>query len=352
MSLIDEHLNKMKANGLSEKTIRYQESILRQLEKKYNPRKITKKELIEYFSTLKKESAESTFALSQIVIRKFFMDIGKKKLVDWIEIKKPKETLKSDDILTTDEVNKMIQNTDSHYYKALIAFLFESGARFGEIQLLKYKDFTETDGGMIINIPTVKTSAGFRKMILPYSSQYIRNLKVYVAGKDDDKVFYLQNCQTNTMLKTIAAKAGIKKPITPHKFRHAQATNMVQLGYNEAIIRKKLGWSATSTMIARYEHLNDDEVINATLQNQGKLPVTAVRTELKEANKLSLVDAASQFSKLSADLEAAKSQVADLLSMKKEWEEVQVLLKEKLGIETRKTSAKRELEEIFVADTK
>ena len=64
-------------------------------------------------------------------------------------------------------------------------------------------------------------------------------------------------------------KAGIAKPCNPYAFRHAQATNMIQLGYNEYIIRKKLGWSSDSKMIGRYIHCVDDDVIDATQEKNG-----------------------------------------------------------------------------------
>ncbi len=319
--LVDGYLKKLKGNGYSEKTISSQGSVLRKLEKFKNPDHINKQDLMGYFEGLKKEYADSTFTFVQIVIKKFFIDSGRSALAEWIKIKKAKETLKSDDILTTTDINAMIEATDSIYYKALIAFLFESGARFGEVQLLKYKDFIETSEGIIVHIPTTKTSVGFRKIILPFSSQYIRNLKIYVAGEPDDKVFYIKHCQSDFKLKEIGIKAGISKSVTPHKFRHAQATDLVKRGYNEAIIRKKLGWTPTSPMIARYQHLNDDDVINATLENTGKMPITAApRIEIKEAERLSLVDAAMQFSKLTEENSALKTQVD---TMQKDMEKIQ-----------------------------
>jgi hypothetical protein len=55
-------------------------------------------------------------------------------------------------------------------------------------------------------------------------------------------------------------------------------------------------------MPANYQHLHDDDVINATLEMAGKaIPKTAVRKELKEADKVSLTDAPMQFSKLAEE---------------------------------------------------
>ncbi|MCE8425912.1 MAG: tyrosine-type recombinase/integrase [Candidatus Methanoperedens sp.] len=123
-----------------------------------------------------------------------------------------------------------------------------------------------------------------------------QNLKTYTASVKDDTVFRLSYSATILDIKQIAKKAGIEKPISPHKLRHAQATDMVKRAYNEAIIRKKLGWTPTSSMIARYQHLNDEDVINATLENTGKLPQNASpRIEIKEAERLNFVDAAMRF---------------------------------------------------------
>lgn len=323
MTLLEDFIAELEANGLAKNTIVSYGSILKRLERYINPLDknnklleeyksldlITTDELKVYLKLLKSEMTESSFALHQISIKNFFKKIGKPEIVEWIVKIRPKETLKSDDILSTDDINKMLEATDSHYYKAFIAFLYETGCRFSEAHSLKYKDFMETNEGMIVNIATTKTGAGYRKTILPFSSQYIRNLKVYLSAKPDDIVFSICNWQSNNMLQKIGTKAGITKPVNCHEFRHAQATAMVQLGYNEAIIRIKLGWSPTSGMIARYQHLNDEDVINATISNTGKIPKTAVRTEMKEAEKLSLVDAAMQFSKLSEENRELRQEV-------------------------------------------
>ena len=323
MTSLEKYIAEMEANGLARNTIVSQESILKRLEKYKSLDSTTSDDLKVYFKKLKNEMTESSFALHQIVIKKFFMQIGKPEFVEWIVKIKPKETLKSDDILSTDDINKMLEVTDSHYYKAFIAFLYETGCRFSEAHSLKYKDFIETTEGMIVNIPTKKTAAGYRKTILPFSSQYIRNLKVYLSAKPDDIVFYVGNWASNDMLKSIGIKAGITKPVHCHMFRHAQATAMVGLAYNEAIIRKKLGWSPTSGMIARYQHLNDEDVINATLSNTGKIPTTAVRTTIKEAETLTLIDAAQQFSKLSEENNDLKEKVQKLEEQSNRLEEME-----------------------------
>lgn len=313
---IKPYLDQIQANNLSKYAIDNYRKTLTSLNEFKSIESITKADLIVFFNQL--DYADSTIRLQQSLIKKFFIDIGKSELVSWIQYVKPKETLKSDDILTTDDINKLINATDSHYWKALIAFLFETGCRISEAQAIRYKDIANTDQGMIINIPTSKTSAGYRKVILPFSTQYIRNLKTYTDANQDDLIFSIKHTATALHLHEIAEKAGITKPVTPHKMRHAQATDLVKRGYNEAIIRKKLGWTATSGMIARYQHLNDEDVINATLENIGKLPqTTAPRTEIREADKVTLVEASMQFSKLSEENSELKTRLDEMEAQRK-----------------------------------
>lgn len=307
---INSYINQLKGQKLNEGTIYNTNRILRKLNEFKPIEQITKDDLIRFFTAF--QGTDNYLLLHQNIIKKFFKDTGKPEIVDWVKYVKPKETLKSDDILTPDDINKMINATESHYWKALISFLFETGCRISEARKIRYKDCIDTDHGMIVNIPTSKTSAGYRKVILPFSSQYIRNLKTFINAKGDDIIFHIKNTHTHEMLEKIAKDAGVNKSASPHKFRHAQATDLVRRGYQEAIIRKKLGWSPTSPMIARYQHLNDEDVINATLDNTGKLPITATpMTEIKEAERLSLVDAAMQFSKLSEDNESLKEQLKE-----------------------------------------
>jgi integrase len=309
--VILDFLNELRANRKAEITVQNNANILTKLNNFKPVEKMTKEDLKAFFSSLK--LSENNYRAHQIVIRRFFNKIGKPDIIEWMEIIKPKETLRSDEILNTDEINKMIDGTEFLYYKAFIAFLWESGCRFSEAHRLKWKDFIETDSGLITHIETRKTGIGYRKIILPFAAQYIRNLKAHVDAQPDNVVFHVGNTQSNDMMQIIAGKAGIKKPISCHKMRHGQATNMVQMGYNEAIIRKKLGWSPTSAMIARYVHLDDTDVIRASLEKAGKLPAEQIPlTELKEPDKITLIDAAMQFSKLTEENSELKTRLDEV----------------------------------------
>lgn len=273
--LIESYLSQLQAAGRSKHTIKSYSIMLRQLDEFKPIDTITKEDLVSYFNQFK--GAETSRAIYAIGFKVFFKSIGKPDIASWLKVKRPKETLKSDDILDGADVNAMMDATDSPYWKALIAILYDSGGRISEIQALRYKDFIDTEEGLIIHIKSEKTGGGFRKMILPFASQYIRNLKILTNGKPDDIVFFHKYRYSFEILQEVGRRAKITKHISPHRFRHARATDEVRKGTQEAIIRKMLGWSATSAMIARYQHLSDNDVINSQLGKSNEHKITPLR---------------------------------------------------------------------------
>jgi len=54
------------------------------------------------------------------------------------------------------------------------------------------------------------------------------------------------------ILARLAKRAGIKKPVNPHWFRHSSASYYSQQGYNEAMLRDRFAWKSGSKMPGLY----------------------------------------------------------------------------------------------------
>jgi len=73
------------------------------------------------------------------------------------------------------------------------------------------------------------------------------------------------------LIGEIAEKAGIKKRVNPHSFRHARATHLANI-LTESQMKQYLGWTQGSKMAAIYVHLSGRDVDNTILEMHGMKP--------------------------------------------------------------------------------
>jgi len=192
-----------------------------------------------------------------------------------------------------EDAKKMIEAAEHPRDKALIACLYESGCRIGEIASLKISDinFDEYGAHMVVNGKT-----GSRRIRLIFSAPILGSwINVHpdkdksdaplwiVLGttknfsknrKNKDKYHYnwsyeLKYPAITKMLKKTAKKAGITKKINPHAWRHARATFLANK-LTEQQLKHLFGWTQASEMAATYVHLSGRDVDDALLAVYGK----------------------------------------------------------------------------------
>jgi len=72
----------------------------------------------------------------------------------------------------------------------------------------------------------------------------------------------------NSLLHDIAARAGIRKRVHPHLFRHSRATKLANY-LTEAQMKQYFGWVQNSDMASVYVHLSGRDVDKALLALNG-----------------------------------------------------------------------------------
>lgn len=313
--LKDEQVNDVKDNTLSQ-----HRSVLKVIDR-WKPlnKKWTKQDINDYVLSLKYKP--STIQKHKQLLKKYFRWCDNDKAVEHLKVKSIGNDLRREDILTVEDVNALIDKTPYPMYKALIAFMFESGARISEILAIKVSDISEDkERGMIVSVPSTK-SAGtgnteYRRDLYPFSAGYIRNHITFNNLKESDLLFNVGHVPIHNMLQRLKKRTGIKKPISCHKFRNARALDLILRGYNELLIKKKLGWGGDSAMLNRYVKLSDEDNINATFNDipgNGGTKKPRVLTNIKEADKLKSDDMALQVSALQAENQELKAQLIEVL---------------------------------------
>lgn len=156
--------------------------------------------------------------------------------------------------------------------KALFEMLYSSGCRVSELCSLKFSSFS--DGykkARIIGKGNKERFVFFEDDALNALNAYLDERKKLLAEKgiSEDPGFIFLN-QTGTPLTTggvawilskYTSAEGINHHFSPHDFRHAFATAMVNEGLDIRKVQALLGHSSVSTT-QRYTHVNRKKVFN------------------------------------------------------------------------------------------
>jgi hypothetical protein len=150
--------------------------------------------------------------------------------------------------------------------RCLIALLYESGARLGEILGLKLEDCMPTDYGFKV---FVHGKTGRRGIPVITAAPYLKDwLDVHPLADNKEAPLFvtvekpirpLSPDGVGFVLRTIAEHAGINKRIYPHLFRHSRATQLAGM-VTEPFLRRIGGWSPTSPVVYQYLHLSESDV--------------------------------------------------------------------------------------------
>ena len=193
-------------------------------------------------------------------------------------IEAPKLGRKLPDTLAIEEIDSLISTIDlsskqGERNRAIIETLYGCGLRVSELTSLKISDLYFDEGFIKV------TGKGDKQRLVPispitekYITIYQKQVRVHhkIDPKDADTLFLNQHgrqltrAMIFTIVKRLAEKAGIKKTISPHTFRHSYATHLLENGADLRAIQQMLGHeSITTTEI--YTHIDRKhltEVIN------------------------------------------------------------------------------------------
>ncbi len=304
-TLIEDFLNEKKANGVKDITIDNISKSLERLDRFKSIDSCTEKDLKTYFASL--ECSERTKELYKIYIKGYFKWMRLPDKVAWIKARKIKTEVQEEDLLTPDEVKSLLNAADNSRDKAIISILDESGGRISEVINLNIKDLVKTDYGFKMRIRNGKTGSRDVSLInsVPYIIQWINihpfknnpdaPLFVNIGQRAHNKRFTPFGFRRN--LRIYVKRAGIKKRVHPHLFRHGAMTSFAQSGMQESILRRLAGWSGSSSMPEIYIHVGNKDVEKAQLQMHRKVEiqkkeiVNNLSKECPQCHKMIPVDA-------------------------------------------------------------
>ena len=182
------------------------------------------------------------------------------------------------DVLHFEEIEKILAAIDlstpeGTRNKAIIETLYSCGLRVTELVELRISQlFLETGFIRVIGKGNKQRLVPIGGYAIKYINLYRENIRVHIPVKpgNEDYLFLnrrgtkLSRIMIFLIIKELVHKAGIKKTISPHTFRHSFASHLVEGGADLRAVQEMLGHeSITTTEI--YTHL-DREFLRKTLE--------------------------------------------------------------------------------------
>lgn len=164
-------------------------------------------------------------------------------------IDRPKKEKKLPDILSKEEVQRMIKVTSNIKHKCLIVLTYSCGLRRGEVINLKIKDIDSSR--MLIKIKGAKgrkdryvqLARATLQLLRSYYSHYQPNVFIFEGQKGEQ---YSSTSIVN-IVKNAAKRAKVTKRVYPHILRHSFATHHLEQGTDLRYIQEWLGHSSSKT---------------------------------------------------------------------------------------------------------
>jgi integrase/recombinase XerD len=196
-----------------------------------------------------------------------------------ILLEAPKQKRSLPDVLSFDEIENIISQVDlskpeGGRNKAILETMYSCGLRVSELVNLKISQLY-LDVGFIRVL-----GKGDKERLVPIGSSAIKYITIYKnqirvhvnPAKGNEDILFLNNRGSKLsrvmifyIIKDLVVKAGIKKIVSPHTFRHSFAAHLVEGGADLRAVQEMLGHaSITTTEI--YTHL-DREFLRKTLEN-------------------------------------------------------------------------------------
>jgi integrase/recombinase XerD len=241
------------------------------------PNSISKQQIMAFLSSQMDEgAANSTVARSLSSIKTFYKFLILENHVQnnpTSDLETPKIKRKLPDVLTIEEVDKLMQQPRVTLPlglrdRAMLELMYGTGVRVSELLSLQIEDLNTTAGFLRC------LGKGRKERIIPVNQTSIDWVQRYLARARNSLVknhlertlFVNANGRPLSrqgffkILATYVEKAELGKEVTPHTFRHSFATHLLENGADLRAVQEMLGHADISTTQI-YTHLTKSRLM-------------------------------------------------------------------------------------------
>lgn len=215
----------------------------------------------------------------RVACKAFFKHVRGDKFVKWIKIGTAQSSIESHDLLTWDEIERMILACGENIRnKAIIATLYETACTPQEFLSLRKDSIIFDEYGAQVLIPYGKHLSRKVRIFkaIPYLSNWIENhplhdksAALWVDLSPNTNYEPLKYEGFSRIITKVARDAKIEKRVYGYLFRHTRNTEFYKKVKGGEHLKKFAGWRPNSDMANVYVHLADNDLDDALLEAYG-----------------------------------------------------------------------------------
>lgn len=208
--------------------------------------------------TIKNFSA--SYVNQNISAFKIFTEDVMHKEWDGLKIKRPRRAQKLPEVLSINEVERMITSTANVKHRAMLTIMYSAGLRRMELLQLKPSDIDSER--MLIKVKQGKGKKDRYTLLSTKALELLRlhyrlhRPKLYLFEPNRGVGRKVAETTIEHIVKQSATRAKITKNISCHTLRHSFATHLLEKGVNIRLIQEFLGHTSIKTT-SRYLHLTN-----------------------------------------------------------------------------------------------
>lgn len=224
---------------------------------------INKKDALDFLNYLQERKySGNSLNVYHMAIRFLMEDILRKNIR--LDIKYCKRPMRLPEVLTREEVLRILESIKNHKHRLIISLLYGAGLRVSELLNLKVKEINfENKYGF------VRRGKGNKDRIFILPEKIYFQLKELINSENlsDEDFLFLTNRREQysprtiaEIIKTACKINEIKRKIHPHTMRHSFATHLIQNGNSVSEVQSLLGHKSPETTMV-YVHLASPKLI-------------------------------------------------------------------------------------------
>ncbi len=242
-----------------------------------NPASVTKEEIDSYMTRLKSQGrAVATIARCVASLKSFYGFLYSSGIINadpTHDLKKPKYEKKLPEILTTEEVQRLLEqpvaaDAKGSRDKAMLELLYASGIRVSELVGLNIDEVNLRRGLVTCRKEGKSRTVPIGKLAVKALSEYIKKWRPELLKNNNEVALFLNRDGDRIsrqgfwkILKDYKEMAGIDKEITPHMLRHSFASHLLENGADLISIQEMMGFSSLASTSV-YMRIMENKIVD------------------------------------------------------------------------------------------